>query len=88
MGLFIFFKKEKYINYLASTYKLYYGCGDMAAIECMRNNYSADELKEIIERIEKYVGGKSVHLHQIQSLAPFKEDPSEVSRINMKHGGN
>ena len=88
MGLFSFFKKEKYINYLASTYKLYYNCGDMAAIECMRNNYSADELKEIMKNIEEYVGGKSISLLQLKSLAPFKEDLSEVSTIDLKHGGN
>jgi hypothetical protein len=87
MGLFNFAKKELYINMLVSTYKLYYNCGDMAAIMCMRKNYTAKELKGIYKNIKKTVGGKSVSLLQIEILAPFKEAISEVLKVDNKYGG-
>lgn len=88
MGLFGSLKKEMYINKLVSTYKLYYNCGDMAAIECLRKKYSANELKNIMSNIQKFVGGKVVAQFEIKKIAPFKEDHDEVSIIDMKHGGN
>lgn len=60
----------------------------MAAIECMRKNYSATELKEIMNSIEEYAGGKRISLFQLKVLSPFKEEPSEVSTIDLKHAGN
>lgn len=53
MGFFKGAKKEYYINRLVKSFKLYYHCGDMAAIECLRKNYSVQELKWIFQDLKK-----------------------------------
>lgn len=88
MDLFNGIRKEMYINMLVKAYRLYYNCGDMAAIMCLRKNYTAKELKVIFNNIKKFVGGKTVSLSQIEELAPFKEKMSEVIEVDIKHGGN
>jgi hypothetical protein len=84
MGLFSFIKKEKYINQLVVAYKMVYGCGDMAAIECMRRNYTEKELKEILQTLKESENQGS--LQQILFLAPpFIEQREEVMEMDRKH---
>jgi len=87
MGFLGNLKKELYINQLVSSYRLFYGCGDMAALECMRNNYSAKELKGILDQLKKAVGGKVITGFELEAISPFKEKPTEVAKIDTKHGG-
>ena len=54
MGLLGFFKKELYINRLVATYRLVYNCDDMTAIKNLRNNYTEQELKQILDDLLKY----------------------------------
>ena len=87
MGFLGNLKKEFYINQLVSSYRLFYGCGDMAAIECMRRNYSANELKGILDNLKKAAGGKIITGVELEAISPFKEKPSEVSKMDSIHGG-
>ncbi|MHA1878578.1 MAG: hypothetical protein ACTSUC_19210 [Promethearchaeota archaeon] len=73
MGLLGFFKKELYINRLVATYRLVYNCDDMTAIKNLRNNYTEQELKQILDDLLKYE--KEGHLKTILILQPpFKEE--------------
>jgi len=87
MGLFSNLKKEMYINKLVTTYKLYYNCGDMAAIMLLRENYSSNELKTLVKDIKNAIGGKTIFKYEIDLIAPFKEDFSVVQVIDLQYGG-
>ena len=87
MGLFGNLKKELYINQLVQSYRLFYGCRDIAAIECMRRNYSANELKGILDQLKKAAGGKIITALKLEAIAPFKEKPSELAKIDVAHDG-
>ena len=52
MGFLKSIRKEVLINRLVRSYKLVYYCSDETAINNLRNNYSFEELKEIIEEIK------------------------------------
>jgi len=88
MGFFGNLKKETYINQLASSFKLLYDCGDMAAIECMRKNYSANELKIILNELKEIAGGKVITRFELEQSSPFKENYDEVAEIDRRHSGN
>lgn len=86
MGLFSVLKKEKYVNYLVLAFKMVYGCGDMAAIECLRKNYTKNELKEIFQTLKH--SEKQGSLQTILNLAPpFVEERDEVKEIDGKYNG-
>jgi|GEM_PF-1840356 len=80
MGIFGILKKELYVNRLATVYKLSYDCCDMAAIECLRKNYSTKELREILELLKE--AEKKVDINTALNLCrPFKEEYEEVLKI-------
>ena len=72
MDLLGFFKKELYINRLTAAYSMVYNCDDMTAFKNLRNNYTEQELKQILDNLLKYE--KEGHLKTILILKPpFKE---------------
>ena len=86
MGFFNNLKKQKYVNKLLTAYKMTYKCGDYAAIECLRKNYSTKELKEIYDFLRD---AKKTGLLHTMILAPqFKEDLRDVIEIDKKYNGN
>ncbi len=86
MSLFNIISKERYINHLVLSYKIVYGCGDMAAIECLRKYYTKIELGEIYEALKQ--SEKSGSLQSVLFLAhPFKENRETVMEIDNKYNG-
>lgn len=84
MGLFSVLKKGKYVNHLVLAFKMVYSCGDMAAIECLRKNYTEQELKVIFQTLKQ--SEKQGSLQTILNLAsPFVEERDEVMRIDGKY---
>ena len=76
MDLLGFFKKELYINRLTAAYRMVYNCDDMTAFKNLRNNYTEQELKQILDNLLKYE--KEGHLKTILILKPpFKEKISK-----------
>lgn len=53
MGVFTFIQKEIYINRLVWNYKDIFQCDDMTAIKNLRQNYSVDELKKILNILKE-----------------------------------
>jgi len=53
----------------------------------MRMNYSANELKGILNKSKRAVGGRTITGLEIETISPFKEKPSEVSNVDSIHGG-
>lgn len=86
MGLFDSLKKESYINRLVKSYRSVYGCGNFAAVECLRANYTLEELKDIYNAFlkEDKAGPLSMRLLPLQ---PFFEDPAVVKAIDARYGG-
>ena len=65
MGIFAFIRKEIMINRLVKNYKDIFYCDDMSAIKNLRYNYSAEELKEILDVLRK----SPIHIREdIKSL--------------------
>jgi len=86
MGFFDKLKREMYINKLITAYKMTYGCGDYAAMECLTKNYSTKELKEICDFFRD---AKKSGLLLTMILAPqFKENFRDVAEIDKKYNGN
>ena len=86
MGFFNKLKREMYLNKLATSYKMTYKCGDFAAIECLRKNYSTKELKEIYDFLRD--AKKSGLLHTMILAPQFKENFRDVAEIDKKYNGN
>jgi len=80
------FKKEIYINQLVKAFRKTYNCGDMAAIECLRKNYSSTLLKQIIKNLaeSEQAGILDDILH---TNSPFEESQEEVVEMDIKFGG-
>ena len=75
-----------YISKLIAAYKMTYGCGDYAAMECLTKKYSTEELKEICDFFRD---AKKTGLLHTMILAPqFKEDLRAVTEIDKKYKGN
>jgi len=85
MGFFDKLKKEKYVNKLLTAYKMTYKCGDYAAIECLRKNYSTKELKEIYDFLRD--AEKSGLLFTMILAPQFKENFRDVAEIDKKYNG-
>lgn len=83
MGFFDNLKKQKYVNKLLTAYKMTYKCGDYAAIECLRKNYSTKELKEIYDFLRD--AEKSGLLHTMILAPQFKENFTTVAEIDKKY---
>ena len=60
-----------------------YKCGDYAAIEWLRNNYSTKELKEIYDFFRD--AKKTGLLHTMIWAPQFKEDLRAVTEIDKKY---
>ena len=73
MGFFSFITKEKYINRLVKSYKIVYECDDMTSIKNLRENYTKDELKSILETLEKSENRGSLDLTLLLKN-PFKDE--------------
>jgi len=58
-------RKEIYINRLARTYTKIFDCDDMAAINNMRANYSASELKEILQELDEEPNLSYFEIHML-----------------------
>ena len=86
MGFFDKLKKEMYLNKLLTAYKMTYNCGDFAAVEFLRKNYSTKELKEIYAFLKD---AEKSGLLLTMILAPqFKENYRDVAEIDKKYKGN
>lgn len=80
-------EKELYINQLVAAFRITHNCGDMAAIECLRRNYSLDELKDITNDLkEAEAHGDLDRILRYDS--PFRDDPEEIKHYDNLHGGN
>ena len=90
MGIFGNIKKEMYINRLVRVFQMAYGCGDMAAIFCLRSDYTKDELKRIFDRlseVEKSNDPLSGDLKlELFYNPPFKEKFEDVVLLDEKLG--
>ena len=84
MGLFGSIKKEVCINALAQHFKIMYRCGDYAAIECLRKNYTLQELQGILDLIETAI---KIGEPELIDSSPFKEDQGTVSLIDARYRG-
>ena len=71
--MFGFFKKEKYINQIATTYSMIYGCDDYESIDTLRRNYSAKELKAALNTLKSFADGNHIDLYTARENNPFKE---------------
>lgn len=87
MGLFGGIKKEVYINKLVQSYRMIYECGDYTAIECLRSNYTADELKIILDYFLKRADDDTVDPANLFDDHPYKESKEYVRAINIKNLG-
>ncbi|NQU05246.1 MAG: hypothetical protein HQ568_04070 [Calditrichaeota bacterium] len=76
MGIINTLQKEKYINRLVRSFRIVYKCGDMAAIGCLRENYSKDELKKILDDLLD-IEDEKLELVLFYN-PPFKEKWEEV----------
>ena len=80
-------KKEMYINRLTNVFREVYLCGDMAAIECLRRNYTTKELKKILQDFIKYEE-QGILDNILIDKPPFKDDPGQVKYYDDLHKGN
>ena len=72
MNLLGALKKELYINKLTATYRMVYNCDDWTAFKNLRNNYTEQELKQILDDLLKWE--KEGQLETLLLLVPpFKE---------------
>lgn len=86
--MFKFLKKEKYINHLVASFRSTYECGDMAAIMSLREGYTAEELKEILDGLYEEQKRSPLYNCSLSATPFYKTDPRSVKELDTKHRGH
>lgn len=79
MGFFSSIRKEALINRLGLSFQKAYGCTAWTACLCLRKNYTADELGEILAQLKSHQAQGTL---DFGTQFAFKETRSEVEAVN------